>query len=194
MATHAQRYPSLDLPRPWRAAAPLLVLAVLALLLEIDSRLPWLAGLVGALCFSTAGAVRSLQSRRELAAVRRTADRLIVHAPLARDPSELIRWRSLELTAPEHRERLACELGHLLAQLDERRLPSASPLRRPAARGQRDLLDRLDRRLRDGRPVTARGVLLAEDLLRSPSSPLFNDASPAVLPRVLARVLGALEP
>ena len=194
MATHVQRYPTLDLPRPWRAAAPLLVFALLALLLEIDPRLPWLAGLVGAACFSAAGAVRSLHSRRELAAVRRTADRLIVHDPSAKDPSELIRWRSLELTAPEQRKRLAREVDRLVAQLDDRRLPSASPLRRTAARGQRELLDGLGRRLRDGRPVTARGMLLARDLLRSLSSPLFNEAPEAVLPRVLTRVLGALEP
>ncbi len=40
------------------------------------------------------------------------------------------------------------------------RLPSASPLRRGLARRHRELLRRLEERMLDGRPVTARGVLL----------------------------------
>ena len=42
-------------------------------------------------------------------------------------------------------------------------------------------------------PVTARGVLLARQLLRDPGSPLFSDESEHLLPRALTRVLGALE-
>jgi hypothetical protein len=41
--------------------------------------------------------------------------------------------------------------------------------------------------------VTARGVLLARQLLRDPGSPLFSEEAEHLLPRALKRVLGALE-
>ena len=72
-------------------------------------------------------------------------------------------------------------------------LPGASPLRRPAARRCEDLLQLLSARLAGDRPVTARGVLLARQLLRDPGSPLFSDESEHLLRRALKRVLGALE-
>jgi hypothetical protein len=194
MAAHATRYSTLDLPRPLRSAAPLLALAALALMLDVDPRLPWLAGAVGAICFGGAAVLRALRARRELAAVRRTADRLIVHEPRTADPSELIRWRSLELTTRERRRTLGREVDRVLRALDTSRLPSASPLRRPAARRHRALLEAIGARLRDGAPVTARGMLLIQELLRDAGSPLFNDASEQLLARTLSRVLGALEP
>ena len=46
----------------------------------------------------------------------------------------------------------------------------------------------------DGRPVAARGMLLAASLLRGPGSPLYSDGPDVLLPRALTRVLGALEP
>jgi hypothetical protein len=55
-----------------------------------------------------------------------------------------------------------------------------------------DLLEALAGRLGDERPVAARGVLLAQRLLRDPASPLYSEGP--VLPRELSRVLGALEP
>ena len=85
MATHARARPGLDLPRPWYAALPFVGLCVLALGFEIDPRLPWLTGIVAAVLFAAAGAVRGLAAHRELTAVRRTADKLIVHAPRTND-------------------------------------------------------------------------------------------------------------
>ncbi|MHB8471222.1 MAG: hypothetical protein ACYDCH_15940, partial [Gaiellaceae bacterium] len=134
MAAHATRYSTLDLPRPGRAAVPLLALAAVALMLDIDPRLPWIAGAAGALFFVAAAAGRWFRSHRELTAVRRTADRLIVHEPRSRDASELVRWRSAELTTPTRRARGAKEVRATLRQLDPGRLRSASPLQRPAAR------------------------------------------------------------
>jgi hypothetical protein len=77
--------------------------------------------------------------------------------------------------------------------LDPKSLPGASPLRRPAARRSEDLLRLLSAKLAGDQPVTARGVLLARQLLRDPGSPLFSDESEHLLPRALKRVLGALE-
>src|SRR5438876_10657709 len=97
---------SLDLPRPGRAAVPYAALAAAALALDADPRLPGLAGVAGALLFAAAGTVRSVRARHELVAVRRTADRLIVHSPRTRDASELVRWRSGELTTRAKRDAL----------------------------------------------------------------------------------------
>lgn len=195
MAAHAHRSTNLDLPSPWRAAAPLLVLAAVGLMLLIDPRLPWAAGIAAAVCFVAAAGVRTVRAERELAAVRRTADRLIIYEPHnTRDASELVRWREAELTSREHRRRLRREVELTLRRLDRGRLPSASPLRRAAARRHEELLNALAVRVGSGPPVAARGVLLAEQLLREPSSPLYDEEAEPSLARALTRVLGALEP
>jgi hypothetical protein len=187
-------YSALDLPHPWRDGGAFAALAAAALALDADPRLPWIAGVLAAALFVVAGTARAVQERRELAAVRRTADRLIVHDPLSRDASELLRWRSAELTRRDERDRLTRCVGSTLSALDPHRLPSASPLRRPQARAVRDLLEQLQARLADEQPVAARGILLTRLLLQDPSSPLYSDAPEPALPRLVRRVLGALEP
>jgi hypothetical protein len=190
----ARPYSALDLPHPWRAVFAFSALAAAALALDADPRLPWIVGVAAAALFSAAGTVRAVRERRELAVVRRTADRLIVLDPLSRDASELVRWRSVELTRREERDRLARCVEATLAALDPRRLPSASPLRRPEARRARELLEQLRARLADEQPVAARGILLTRLLLQDPSSPLYSDALELALPRLVRRALGALEP
>jgi hypothetical protein len=185
---------TLDLPRPAKAALPFAALTLAALALDVDPRLPWLAGVAGAVLFATAGAVRTVRAHHELAAVRRTADRLIVHNPLSRDASDLVRWRCKELTTDAKRERLRHDIERLLRSLDPARLPSASPLKRPAARGCTDLFVALATRLRDEQPVAARGMLLAQSLLHDATSPLFADDADTLLAPALRRVTGALEP
>jgi hypothetical protein len=187
-------FSTLDLPRPGKAALPYAVLALVALALDIDPRLPWLAGVVAALLFGTAGTVRTVRAHHELVAVRRTADRLIVHNPLSRDASDLVCWRARELTTYAKRERLRRDIERLLRSLDPARLPSASPLKRPAARGARDLFEALATRLGDEQPVAARGMLLAQSLLHDATSPLFADDADTLLAPALRRVTGALEP
>jgi hypothetical protein len=187
-------FSTLDLPRPGRAALPYAALALAALALDADPRLPWLAGAAGAVLFATAGTVRTVRARHELAAVRRTADRLIVHTPLTRDASDLLRWRCDELTTRAQREALRRDVERMLHSLDPARLPSASPLKRPAARGSQDLFVNLATRLGDEQPVAARGILLARNLLRDPASPLYADDADILLAPALRRVTGALEP
>ena len=184
---------ALDLPRPGRAAAPFVVLCVAALGFEFDPQLPWIVGALAAVSFGSAAALRAVHARRELAAVRRNIDRLIVHEPHSSEKSALARWRALEVTAPEFRKGVQREVKRVLSLLDPGSLPGASPLRRPAARRCADLLEQLRDRLGDDRPVAARGVLLARQLLRDPGSPLWSDESEHLLPRALKRVLGALE-
>ena len=185
---------SLDLPRPGKAAIPYAALALAALALDADPQLPWLAGVAGALLFAAAGTARTLRAHYELVAVRRTADRLIVHTPQVRNASELVRWRSGELTTRAKREELRRDIEHIVQSLDPARLPSASPLKRPAARRNKDLFVALAARLEDERPVAARGILLAQSLLRDSTSPLYADDADRYLAPTLRRVTGALEP
>jgi hypothetical protein len=187
-------YSALDLPRPGRAALVFSALVVAALALDVDPSLPWQAGVAAAALFAAAGTVRTVRERRELEAVRQAADRLIVHAPRSRDASELVRWRCDELTSRAVRDGLRREVERLRRSLDPALLPSASPVRRPAARGCEDLLEELSARVGDERPISARGILLARNFLRDPESPLYSDATALLLPRTLRRILGALEP
>ena len=192
MATHAPSFGTLDLPRPGRAALPLLALALVALAFEAAPQLR-LAGLAAAACFALAAAVRAERAEAELRAIRRTADRLILADPRAADGSDIVRWRTLELAAPATRRGLAREVEQTLRETDPARLPSASPLRRGVARRHRELLLRIEERMLDGRPVAARGVLLLRRLLREPASPLYDEHA-GDLSRALARVLLELEP
>lgn len=193
MATHAGYANFTELPRPGRAALPFVLLCVAALSFELDPNLPWVIGAIAAGSFGGAGALRAYRARRELEAVRRTVDRLIVFEPHSSETSALVRWRSLELTSPSYRKGLRRETDRVLSMLDRSSLPGASPLRRLAARRSESLLQLLSAKLGGGQPVTARGVLLARQLLREPSSPLFSDESEHLLPQALKRVLGALE-
>jgi len=183
-----------DLPHPARAAAPFLVLGALVLGFAAAPNLPWLLVAGAAALFEGAGAVRALQARHELAALRRTADRLILQAPRHPDATALVRWRTRELTAPGERARVRRDVERTLRALEPARLPGASPLRRPAARRNRELLELVAERLGGDRPVAARGVLLVRGILRDAASPLYSEGADALLPRALTRALGALEP
>jgi len=105
-----------------------------------------------------------------------------------------VRWRCAELTTRAQRDRLRKEIDRTLAMVAPGRLPSASPLRRPEVRANADLFARLAARLDDEQPVSARGVLLAQTLLRDPASPLYSESGGRDLARMLRRVIGALEP
>ena len=179
-------------PRPLRSAAPLVVLAAGALAFDADPRLPWVLGVTAAALFGGAAAVRALQAAQELRRLRATADRLILVAPEER--YELVSWRSRELTGSRTRAQLSNEVERILRSLSTARLPSASPLNRPAARRNVELFELLIDRLDDERPVRARGILVARQILRDASSPLYSDRADDLLPRALTRALAELEP
>jgi hypothetical protein len=192
VATHAHRFGTLELPRPGRAALPLVALAVVALALEAAPQLR-LAGAAAAACFALAAVVRAERARAELRGVRRTADRIILADAHGAKGSAIVRRRMLELVAPSSRQALAAEVARTLRRIDPSRLPSASPLRRGVARRDCDLLERLEQRMLDGRPVNARGMLLLRRLLRDAGSPLYDDHG-TELGRALATLLLELEP
>jgi hypothetical protein len=192
MATHAPSFGTLELPRPGRAALPLLALALVALAFEASPQLR-LAGAAAAACFALAAVVRAERARAELRSIRRSADRVILASTTGVEGSDVVRWRTLELVAPATRKGLAREIEQSLRRADPARLPSVSPLRRGVTRRHQELLRKLEARMLDGRPVTARGVLLLRRLLREPGSPLYDEHA-GDLSRALARVLMELEP
>lgn len=187
-------------PGPLISAAPFVVLVavagglVVALGAQRDPDVSWAVGGVAALCFATAATLRALVAERELSRLRAAADRLILEERRGVSQSQLVRWRSTELTTAKRRRRVSKEIEVMLRRLSPGRLPSASPLNRPAARRSGDLLRSLAERLDDSRPISARGILLAERLLRGPGSPLYDDRGARMLSRAIESVLEGLEP
>jgi hypothetical protein len=101
---------------------------------------------------------------------RRDADYWIGHGFESRYP-----WRVAELTSARERAQCARSLHGVIGELEGSRLPGTVPLRIAALRPHLPLLGRLERRLRDGAPVTAVGMLAVAALLTSPDSCLFAE-------------------
>ena len=109
--------------------------------------------------------------------MRRTADRLIVHAAAraATRPSSSAGARASSRPAPSATRSGATSSASCDRSIPAR-LPSASPLRRPAARANATCSARSSTRLGDERPVAARGILLARRAsCATPASPLYSE-------------------
>jgi len=171
---------------PARQVAPFLVLAAGSLALDAAPQVPWAAGVAGAGLFVAAAGVRRAQLAVSQRAARRVADHRIlrVHGVPA--------WREAELVSSRARAARRREVERILRAASADRLPSASPLNRVAVRSSAPLLRTLAERLADDAPVSARGMLYVDQLLRDPSSPLYGDHD-ELLPRAVARVIGALD-
>jgi hypothetical protein len=134
--------------------------------------------------------LRGWEARRTLRAERRRADQELL---ASRRPSPRLAWRTVELTADEHRIDLGRQLTDVVHAADERFLPGASPVDRGAVRECRpQLLDLASRLFDTSRPVTARGVLLVHQLLEGGA--LFGTGRAARLRRDVDEVRSALEP
>ena len=134
--------------------------------------------------------MRSFEERRALKAARRRADAEILATRL---PSPRLAWRIAELVSEENRTSLARSLTDVVQAADERLLPTASPLDRPAVRECRPQLLALAARLYDqALTVTPRGVLLTEQLLVDGSGPLYGHGDPAKLAAAAEHALTTL--
>jgi hypothetical protein len=160
-------------PSPTKPARPFLVLSLVPLAAGVAGLIPERDGLVLGVLFAGAGALRAAIEHRRLSRLRRLADRQLLGTAVPRVP-ELVAWRAGELTSDRSRRVLARSLRGVVSELDEGRLPGASPLNRTGARPEADLILALADRVGDAeRPVTARGVLLVEDLLTDGWGPLY---------------------
>jgi hypothetical protein len=182
-------------PNPLGAAAPLFALAGLALLLDAAPDLPWETGVTVAGMFLGAGLTRLVQQWLAVRRLRRVADQLILRGSgRTVTTSPLVLWRTRELTSTGHRRAVAAEAARLVRELDATSLPGAVPLHRVAVRPFRPELEALIDTLTGDVSVSARGVLLAELLLRSPGSPLYDRNPADGLGAQLRRVRAALAP
>jgi hypothetical protein len=181
-----------NVPSPIVSAAPLIALAAVALALDAAPGMPWQVGTAVAGLFGAAAAIRMAQQWIAVRRLRALADRIILRADAHPIASALVSWRMLELTSRRHRHVVAWEAARLARELDVATLPGAVPLNRAAVRPYRHQLEEISAALDGATPVTARGVLLAEELLSSPESPLFDRDAVTTLEPQLRRVISAL--
>lgn len=133
----------------------------------------------------------SLMSRFRVAWHNRMLDmRLAAGEPIAGDRD--LTARAWQLTRPRVRDQLANMLMGAVRDGDELRTGSAVNMQSVSA--ARSELVALAARLRDPRPVNARGVALTRELFVSGSSPLFASRGPSeALRRYLREALTALD-
>lgn len=115
-------------------------------------------------------------SLAERAGRQRAADAWIAHRSPPPPADAELRKRLVALTAPSHRRATARSLRRVLAEAERPAVLSAQiPVDRRAVRAERARLADLISTLSDcDAPVSARGVALADDLVRSPASPLYH--------------------
>ncbi len=164
----------LDIPRPLRSGLTLAAFGVAPLLAGAAGLIRPVSGLVFAAIFAAVGALQALLARHELSGLRSEADGELRRGRRPYFHHALVSWRSAELVSEHHRRSLARALARTERDLSPSTLPNASPLNRIAARPHVDLIHEIAERLAAfDRPIEPRGVVLVEDLLRSPDSPLY---------------------
>ena len=182
----------IELPRPARSAAPLVALALVALLLAFFPDVPRGPAAIAALAFALAALARAGDEHRALAHLRATVDDLILRE-LPTPYSPLLLWRCSELTSVDARERLAATITRIERAAAPSVLPGSAPINRGAVRIHRDELDAIVDRLLRPEPVSARGVLLVRGLLTDPAGPLFSTERAAELGDRLRQASNALD-
>jgi hypothetical protein len=178
-------------PHPLRSGLPLFALASLALILwAAGVEGPWLAAaLAGGI--GVAGTARVLLGQHRLRGLRHEAD---IQLSTYRFPPDtaLATWRRGELSGMRRRKLLAASIERVGRAASETRLPGASPINRVAVRRYEHLLPVLADRLRAEGEVSATGLLMIENLLRNPDSPLYARERENELGLTLTRCLAAL--
>jgi hypothetical protein len=172
-------------PRPIRSAWPFVLLAALALVLDADPRLPWLVGVGTASCFLVAAGIRGGRSYVELRSLRKAADVQILRG--VRTPyADFVGWRAHELEDAGARRRFRRPLHRLIRDLERVTLPGAAPVNRVVARRHlaelRELYDLLDG------ACSARGLLLLDQFMTHPGSPLYARERAAAFGRALTEI------
>ncbi len=135
----------------------------------------------------------SLRAWRRTRRGRALADEWLLWGAVPRESAELLSRRAEELTSARTRAALAKLCREFLHELDNPRC-RAYAINRPAMRAHRARLTALAERLGDlRRPVTPRGVILAQRLLRDGAGPLFDPARADELGPAAAEALRALD-
>jgi hypothetical protein len=190
----AQTDDGLDIPRPFHSGLTLMAIGLLPLAAGAAGLIRPLTGLVFAAIFVAAGALQALLAYLELARLRRRADGELRNGRRPYFSPALVSWRSSELVSARHRQAVARAVTRTERALSPSTLPNASPLNRVAARPHVDLIHTLAERLAAlDHPIEPRGVLLVEELLTSPGSPLYERERAGELRASLLECIEALD-
>lgn len=114
--------------------------------------------------------------------------------------------RSLQITATRARHAQARSLEALIERASGPASPTTSsttmtarflsaqiPVDRPAVLGAREHLEAIVIRLRDGAPISTRGVAAVRDLMSDGAGPIYSPLSGAALGRVLESIRDSLD-
>jgi hypothetical protein len=135
--------------------------------------------------------IGALHERRALRAARRTADEELL---LSSVPPLRLAWRAAELVVPKNRLGLARSVRGLVRDADARSLPGPAPIDRLAVRAASPALMAVAARLDDlEHPVSPRGVLLVDRLLRDPDGPVYRRGEAGELDDAVETASRALE-
>ena len=169
-------------------------LAAVLLALAVAGAISETAGLVLGGPVSAYALSRTVRRRRELTRRRRSADALLESLPGTRVP-EGLQWRAAELTSPSHRRLLAGQLHRLARMANEKLLITSVPVSPSTLRPNHDELESIAALVGQlDRPVSARGIVLLEELLYDgDASPLYEPCHADELERALAQVHRAIE-
>ena len=132
------------------------------------------------------------RGRRELRAAREEADAALLHSV---SPAASTVWRAAEVTSEANRRAVARSIRRLVKSADARYLPGATPVNRLAVRQAGETLQAFADLLSDmERPVTARGVLFLDRLLKDGYGPLYVSYRAGELRWALSDIAELLEP
>ncbi len=181
-------------PRPLPALLPPICLALLVLAAGFAAGIEWPWVLTIACSLVLVALLQATRATVELARRRRAADEWLLWGATARPSSALLSWRADELTSTRLRSTLSHSLRRIEREVRGGALPGSVPLNTRAIRRHVDLLHALQERVADcTRPVSARGMLLVDQLLTEPGSPLYSTVSGHVLAKALAEALAAVD-
>ena len=169
-------------------------LAAVLLALAVVGAISPTAGLLLGSLVSGYAVARTVSRRREVARRRRSADSLLEALPGTRVP-EGLQWRAAELTSPSHRRLLAGQLHRLARMANEKFVITAVPVSLSTLRPNHDELESIAALVGQlDRPVSARGIVLLEEILYDgDGSPLYGPCQATELEQALARVHRAIE-
>lgn len=166
------------LPRPLHSVLPYLAIGGLAGVLGASGALratAWTAVLIASLAGGTGALAWAWIRRRQLSVC---ADAWLTHERGHRPSPGVLRDRTHTLLAPRHRRMVAGSLRRVACEPERSSGPSARvPLDLSAVRACQPQLVRAAADLEDvSQPVSARAVVLAEELITDPGSPIYRHA------------------
>jgi hypothetical protein len=181
--------------QPATLAATYVGLAFVVTAVGLATGLSWRVIASVAVACGVLAVAQIARARLALARRRREADALIRSGVRVHPASELLVWRAAELTSDRNRRTLSRSLRTIMSELQRRPFTSPIPLDRRAVWPYRWLVEALAARVGQlERPVSARGMVLVEELLTDGfMSPLYIGGEDKDVAVAVERCLRVLE-